>query len=180
MKTFGTMLLLGFAATLGTACNNTSATSDNNNNNNNPSKAALPYTKNAKYDWRFNPDQNNEVIVLNVFKAMESLDHETIGKYTADSIESNIDGVEFNGTREEIMQLNKDFFATLKTLKVVPQDWRSVINKDKSEEWVSVWFSQYWEDKEGKKDSVKVFNDIRLADGKITAWNEYLQHFPKP
>jgi hypothetical protein len=176
MTTFRTLLLLGFAASIAAACNNTSATSDDTK----ISKAELPYTKNAKYDWQFNPDQKNEVIVLNVFKAMESLDHETIGKHTADSIESNIDGVKFNGTRAQIMQLNKDFFASLKTLKVVPQDWRSVINKDKSEEWVSVWFSQYWEDKGGKKDSIKVFNDIKLADGKITAWNEYLQHFPKP
>lgn len=171
MKTFSAMLLLGFAITT-TACNTAS-------NETSKQQADLPYSKNAKYDWQFNPDQKNEIIVLNVFKAMENLDHETIGKYTADSLESNIDGVKLNGTREQIMQLNKDFFATLKTLKVVPQDWRSVISKDKSEEWVSVWFSQYWEDKAGKKDSVKVFNDIKLCKGKITAWNEYLQHFPK-
>ena len=173
-------MLLAFAASIITACSNTSPTSENNTSENNNPNSELPYTKNPKYDWQFNPDQKNEAIVLNVFKAMENLDHETIGKYTADSIESNIDGVKFNGTREQIMQLNKDFFATLKTLKVVPQDWRSVINKDKSEEWVSVWFSQYWEDRQGKKDSIKVFNDIKLANGKITVWNEYLQHFPKP
>lgn len=171
MKTFSALLLLGFTITT-LACNTAS-------NETSKQQADLPYTKIAKYDWQFNPDQKNEIIVLNVFKAMENLDHETIGKYTADSLESNIDGVKFNGTREQIMQLNKDFFATLKTLKVVPQDWRSVISKDKSEEWVSVWFSQYWEDKTGKKDSVKVFNDIKLSKGKITAWNEYLQHFPK-
>ncbi len=180
MKTSTTLVLLAFAASITTACNNTSANSDNTSSENNNQKSELPYTKNNKYDWQFNPDQKNEAIVLNVFKAMENLDHETIGKHTADGIESNIDGIKFNGTREQIMQLNKDFFATLKTLKVVPQDWRSVINKDKSEEWVSVWFSQYWEDQQGKKDSVKVFNDIKLAKGKITVWNEYLQHFPKP
>lgn len=180
MKTSTTLVLLAFAASISSACNNTSATSNNTTSVNNNQKSELPYSKNSKYDWQFNPDQKNEAIVLNVFKAMEDLDHETIGKHTADSIESNIDGVKFNGTREQIMQLNKDFFATLKTLKVVPQDWRSVINKDKSEEWVSVWFRQYWEDQQGKKDSIKVFNDIKLAEGKITVWNEYLQHFPKP
>ena len=175
MKASTTLLLFALATTVSASCNNTSATSDKANLN-----SKLPYTKSSKYDWQFNPNQKNEAIVLNVFKAMERLDHETIGKYTADSIESNIDAVKFNGTRAQIMQLNKDFFATLKTLKVVPQDWRSVINKDQSEEWVSVWFSQYWEDKQGKKDSIKVFNDIKLSNGKITAWNEYLQHFPKP
>ncbi|GEM_PF-626613 len=178
MKTSSTLLLLGFAASSLAACNNPSPIGENNNDKS--AKTILPYTKNSKFDWQFNPDKKNEAIVLNVFKAMENLDHETIGKHTADSIESNIDGVKFNGTRAQIMQLNKNFFATLKTLKVVPQDWRSVVNKDQTDEWVSVWFSQYWEDKEGKKDSVKVFNDIKLADGKITVWNEYLQHFSKP
>lgn len=187
MKTFNALLLLGFAL-LTLACNNNTATNEINkaatSKNNNESSTAngskLPYTKSSKYNWDFNKDQKNEVIVLNVFKAMEHLDHETIGKYTADSIESNIDGVKFKGTRAQIMQLNKDFFAGLKTLKVVPQDWRSVVNKDKSEEWVSVWFTQSWEDKKGLQDSLKVFNDIKLSDGKITVWNEYLQHFPKP
>ena len=178
MKTFNVLLLLSLTA-LGSACNNSSADSKNNSSDS-TNKADLPYTKSSKYDWEFNKDQKNEAIVLNVFKAMEDLDHEEIGKYTADSIASNIDGLKFNGTRAEIMQANKDFFATLKSLKVVPHDWRSVTNKDKSEEWVSVWFTQYTEDRKGKRDSLNVFNDIRLADGKIKAWNEYIQHFPKP
>ena len=184
MKTAHTLLLLGFAA-ITSACNNSKETTSTETNTETTTKQTatttnLPYTKNSKYNWEFNPDQKNEAIVLNVFKAMEQLDHQTIGKFTADSIVSNIDGVKFKGTREQIMQLNKDFFATLKTLNVVPTDWRSVISKDKSEEWVSVWFTQHWEDQKGQHDSVNVFNDIKLKDGKITAWNEYLQHFPKP
>jgi hypothetical protein len=174
MKTFNALLLLSFAA-FTSACNNNPRTTTTET-----TKADLPYTKNSKFNWAFNQDQKNEAIVLNVFKAMEQLDHESIGKYTADSIVSNIDGVKFKGTRAQIMQLNKDFFATLKTLKVVPTDWRSVVNEDKTEEWVSVWFTQHWEDNKGQKDSINVFNDIKLKNGKINVWNEYLQHFPKP
>ena len=161
------------------ACNNKPADHQTNISTADSSKVKLPYTKSSQYNWEFNKDPKNEAVVLNVFKAMENLDYKTIGGYTADSLESNIDGVKFNGTRAQIMQLNKDFFAGLKTLKVVPQDWRSVINQDKTEEWVSVWFSQYWEDRTGKRDSLKVFNDIRLKNGRITAWNEYIQHFPR-
>ncbi len=179
MNVLKTMAILSLAACC-SACNNKPADQNNNSMSNaDSSKIELPYTKNSRYNWEFNKDQQNEAIVLKVFKAMENLDYKTIAEHTADSLESNIDGVEFHGTREQIMQLNKDFFAGLKTLKVVPQDWRSVINKDKNEEWVSVWFSQYWEDRSGKRDSLKVFNDIRLEKGKITAWNEYIQHFPK-
>lgn len=174
MKTLNALLLLSFAA-FTSACNNNPTTTTTE-----IIKANLPYTKSSKFNWQFNQDHKNEAIVLNVFKAMEQLDHESIGKYTADSIESNIDGVKFKGTRAQIMQLNKDFFATLKTLKVVPTDWRSVVNEDKTEEWVSVWFTQHWEDNKGQKDSVNVFNDIKLKNGKIKVWNEYLQHFPKP
>jgi hypothetical protein len=181
MKTFNALFLLSFAAFSSSCNNNNPATTETQETQESKtSKPNLPYTKSSKFNWAFNQDQKNEANVLNVFRAMEQLDHETIGKYTADSIESNIDGVKFKGTRAQIMQLNKDFFATLNTLKVVPTDWRSVVNDDKTEEWVSVWFTQHWEDNKGQKDSVNVFNDIKLKNGKINVWNEYLQHFPKP
>ncbi len=33
------------------------------------------------------------------------------------------------------------------------EDWESVISKDKKEEWVTLWYSQKWEDMKGKTDS---------------------------
>lgn len=140
----------------------------------------LPFAKQNGQDWEIIKDDANTVIALNALKSIERKDYKAIGDDTADSVKSEIDGLKFNGTKAEMMKANKDFFATLKSIKIVPNDWISVVNKDKSQEWVRVWYSQYWEDMQGKRDSINVFNEIRLKSGKITEWNEYLQHFPKP
>ena len=52
-------------------------------------------------------------------------------------------------------------------------DWESVISKDKKEEWVTLWYSQTWEDMNGKTDSLAVIDDLRLKDGKIIRLDEY-------
>jgi len=51
-----------------------------------------------------------------------------------------------------------------------------VINKDKSEEWVSLWYSQVSTTKDGKSDTVSLYNDIKLKDGKVFRLSEYIQH----
>ncbi|MDQ6889125.1 MAG: hypothetical protein M3Z56_02435 [Bacteroidota bacterium] len=53
------------------------------------------------------------------------------------------------------------------------QDWESVISKDKSEEWVTIWYRQKWEDMNGRKDSTDVVNDLKLKNGKIMRLDEY-------
>jgi hypothetical protein len=141
-------------------------------------KVKFPFVRTNNTEWEINKDDANTITVLNVLKAIESKNFQVIGDATADSIESDIDGVKFNGTKAQMMKANKDFFATLKTIRIEPQDWLSVINKDKSQEWVRVWYTQYLENLKGKRDSLNVFNDIKIKNGKITVWNEYVQHFP--
>ena len=53
------------------------------------------------------------------------------------------------------------------------QDWESVISKDKNEEYVTLWYREYQEHKDGKKDSVDVINDIKMKDGKIIGLDQY-------
>jgi hypothetical protein len=52
-------------------------------------------------------------------------------------------------------------------------DWESVISKDKSEEWVTLWYSQKWETPKGAKDSTDVIDDLQLKNGKIIRLSEY-------
>jgi uncharacterized protein YcfL len=182
MKNCLPVILISFAAFC-MACNSpTDTTTDNNKtaDSSTTSNTKFPFTKQKGLDWEINKDDANTLTVLNVLKAMESKDYEAIGKTTADSIKSNIDGLKFNGTKAQMIEANKQFFATLKNIRIVPQDWISVVNKDKSQEWVRVWYTQYWEDMKGTRDSLNVFNDIQLKQGKVTQWNEYIQHFPKP
>jgi hypothetical protein len=167
-----------------TACNSKSSTGSNENSDTTKTVAAtptkFPYTKTKNRDWEINKDETNTLTALNALKAIENKDYQAISNSTADSIKSEIDGLRFKGTKAQMMEENKKFFATLKNIKIVPHDWESVIDKNKSEEWVSVWYTQYWEDMKGKRDSLNVFNDIGFKDGKIIQWDEYIQHFPKP
>lgn len=184
MKNFRTALLV-IGIVLFNSCNQSTdkSTGQSKPAGQNPStstKTQFPYTKNTDRNWDINMNDSNTLIALNALKAIERKDYQAISNVTADSIKSDIDGLKFNGTKAQMMKANKDFFSTLKNIRIVPQDWVSVINKDKSQEWVSVWYTQYWEDLKGKRDSLNVFNDIRLQQGKIVEWDEYIQHFPKP
>ena len=53
------------------------------------------------------------------------------------------------------------------------QDWESVISKDKNEEYVTIWYRQYGENEDGKKDSIDVINDLKMKNGKIIGLDEY-------
>ncbi len=168
---------------LSIACNSSSESNQNvdkdtSTNALNDLEADPPFTKDIKADWKINSDPKNTKIVLSVLRAMEKLDHQEIGKYTADSIESKIDGAHFYGTKVQMMDLNKQFFTTLKNLKIKLNDLQSITSKDNSEQWVRLMYTQTTEDLKGKRDSINVFNDIKVSDGKIAAWNEYIQHFP--
>ena len=57
------------------------------------------------------------------------------------------------------------------------QDWVSVISKDKKSEWVTLWYKQKWIDDKGKADSANMVNDAKFINGKITIFDEKVQHF---
>ncbi len=60
-----------------------------------------------------------------------------------------------------------------KTVKIKMGDFESVISKDKSEEWVTLWYTQSWETKAGVKDSVSTINDLQIKDTKIVRLSEH-------
>ena len=83
------------------------------------------------------------------------------------------DGPEKKMTRDSLKAMLKTGRDAYKTVKVDMHDWESVISKDKSEEWVTIWYTQSWETQKGVKDSLGVINDLKLKDGKITRLYEY-------
>lgn len=60
-----------------------------------------------------------------------------------------------------------------KAVDIKMEDWESVISKDKSEEWVTIWYTEHWETKNGVKDSAAMVNDFKLSNGKIVKLDEY-------
>ncbi|MFC4210841.1 hypothetical protein ACFOWA_06595 [Pedobacter lithocola] len=135
-----------------------------------------PYQLKKAQNWAMNTDPNNMVTAMTLIKTLENLDTAGMGKVLADSVMFDLDGYQFKGTKPEFLKQIQGEFAKMSGFKVTMEDAESVINKDKTEEWVSLWYSQISTTKDGKSDTVKLFNDIKLKDGKVLRLSEYVQH----
>ncbi|RZL44003.1 MAG: hypothetical protein EOP00_21830 [Pedobacter sp.] len=135
-----------------------------------------PYEVKTPEDWEMNPDPKNLLVAMKALKAFENLDTTELKKYIGDSINLVVDGYEFKGRKAEFIKEAQMEMDKHKSITIKMEDRESVINKDKSKAWVSLWYKQYWEDKTGKKDSINYFNDLKIKDGKIVVWSEYGQH----
>ncbi len=93
-------------------------------------------------------------------------------QYFGDSIQFKFDGMD----KKMAADSAKAFFTTIrsgyKSLEVKMSDWESVISKDKKEEWVTLWYTQKWEDTKGKKDSADFIDDLKIKNGKIVRLDE--------
>ncbi len=138
-----------------------------------------PYIIKDAETWEMNSDSKNMVIAMSAVKAFENRDTAALKAFIGDSINLVVDGYEFNGTRADFLKNTQEEFGNFKSITIKMDDAESVSNKDKSKQWVSLWYKQYWEDKDGKKDSVNFFNDLKIKDGKVVIWNEYVQHAMK-
>jgi len=138
-----------------------------------------PYTVKKVENWEMNPDKKNLLTGMTLIKTFESLDTASMGKVLADSVWFTLDGYQFKGTKTQFLKQIQGEFAKMNSFKIMMQDYESVINKDKTEEWVSLWYSQISTTKEGKSDTVNLFNDVKMKDGKVVGLSEYVQHLMK-
>ena len=166
---------LFFGVLLFAACQNKeTATTDVKSN-----ATVYPYTIKDAEDWEMSTDSKNMVIAMSAVKAFENRDTAALKAFIGDSINLIVDGYEFKGLKADFLKSAQEEMNKYKSITISMEDAESVTNKDKSKQWVSLWYKQYWEDKDGKKDSVRYFNDIQLKDGKVVIWSEYVQHAMK-
>jgi len=135
-----------------------------------------PYTIKKMQSWEMNSDGKNALTAMALIKTFENLDTAGMGRILADSVSFDLDGYKFKGTKPEFLNQIQSEFSKMSGFKIEMQDMESVINKDKSEEWVSLWYSQVSTTKDGKSDTVSLYNDIKLKDGKVVRLSEYIQH----
>ncbi|WP_316785422.1 hypothetical protein [Pedobacter frigiditerrae] len=135
-----------------------------------------PYTIKDPEEWEMNKDPKNLLAAMNAVKAFENLDTAALKEFIGDSINLVVDGYEFKGLKAEFIKSAQEEMNKYKNITITLQDRESVINKDKTEEWVSLWYKQVHETKDGKKDSLNFFNDLRIKNGKVIIWSEYIQH----
>lgn len=115
----------------------------------------------------------NTAVALNALKAWEDGKLDESLKYFGDSVRLQFDGLDKKLSNDSLKVILTNARNNYKTVKVKMYDWESVISKDKTEEWVTVWYMQSWETTKGVKDSVDVINDLQIKNGKITRLSEY-------
>lgn len=135
-------------------------------------KVDYPYTIERPDNWEVGSSANTEV-ALKALKAWENGKIDESVTYFADSVLMEFDRLEKKMPKDSVKAMFAVGRNTFKTVNVKMHDWESVISKDKKEEWVTVWYTQRWEGKDGTKDSIAVINDIQLKDGKIIRLSEY-------
>jgi hypothetical protein len=135
-----------------------------------------PYTIKQVQNWEMNPDSKNPVAAMTLIKTFENLDTASMGKILADSVAFDLDGYRFKGTKPQFLKEIQGEFEKMTGFKIEMQDMESVVNKNKTEEWVSLWYSQVSTTKAGKADTVALYNDIQFKNGKVIRLSEYVQH----
>lgn len=169
-------LLLAIAGLIFTSCQNSESMKEKDSNsttagNSNESPINYPYTVKNPDNWETGSRQNT-LVALSALKAWETGNMDESMKYFADSVEVRFDGISKKVSKDTLRALISPD-KTVKSIAIRMDDWQSSVSKDKTDEWVSLWYMQYGESVNGKKDSIDVFNDIKLKDGKIIRLDEF-------
>lgn len=131
-----------------------------------------PYTIQHPDNWDIG-SKANTMTALSALKAWEQGKMDESISYFADSVRAQFDALDKKMPNDSLKAMFSGLWNTYKTIHIEMNDWESVISKDKSEEWVTLWYKQHTEMKNGVKDSASIINDIQLKNGKIIQLVEY-------
>ena len=123
----------------------------------------LLYALKVDRKWEINPDQGNLQTALSAMKAFEKADSNAMKNILGDTVQVLYEGGEFKGKKSDFLQAVMHEAGMYKNLQISMDDWESVISKDKSEEWVSLWYKQKWQNEKGKTDSLQMYNDVKVT-----------------
>lgn len=122
-------------------------------------------------NWEIGSNEN-AAVALSALKAWEEGKYAEAGQYFADSITLNFDKMSTTVSNDSLVNIFASEAKISGPLKVRMSDWVSVVSKDKSDEWVTLWYT-LTNQVNGKVDSVQLENDIKIKNGKIVRLDEY-------
>ena len=140
-------------------------------------KIDYPYTIEHPDNWTPGNRQNT-LVALKGLKAFENGDVAASVASFGDSVKVELDQYEATLSNDSLKAMFTKWRNDMKDLKIVMNDWESVVSEDKKTEYVSLWYKQIWTDAKGKTDSVECMDDMRMKDGKIVLLNEKTRRFP--
>ena len=131
-----------------------------------------PYTIDQPDNWDVGSKENT-MAILTSLKAFENGNIAECMKSFGDSIHLRFDKMDQVVSHDSLMAMFTRNRAGIKNMSIKMEDWESVISKDKKNEYVTLWYTEYTEDMSGTKDSVDVVNDAKMRDGKCIELSQY-------
>jgi len=122
--------------------------------------------------------QKNLVMVLNALKAYETGNIEESLAGFADSVWWSADRFDAKVSKDTLRAWFKKSWDHLAGIKIIMNDYESVISKDKKNEWVTLWYKEIETDKNGKTDSIAYADDLKIENGKIAILDEKGRKYP--
>jgi hypothetical protein len=126
----------------------------------------LPFNVAKTPDWEMG-DPAHVATAMNTLKAFVDNDMTAIRQYLADSVEFYSDNISFKGTKDSLVKFFVTMRGKLDTIDINMQDYESVKSKARGEEWVSMWYVEADQAKNGTRDSSMVMDDIKIVNGKV-------------
>ena len=140
--------------------------------------SGYPYTVKNPDTWETG-DKQHTLNVLKSLKAFETGNIDEAVSYFGDSVRLRFDELDTKISNDSLKKMFQQHRGMFKSIKIDMHDWESVRSKAKNEEFVSLWYTQIWEDNKGKTDSISVMDDLKIENGKIVELDEKTRKFPK-
>jgi len=129
-------------------------------------------------DWQPGSTENLKT-ALQALKDYETGNIEACVHSFADSVHLSFDGFEGRFSKDSVKKMFTTDRQNIKAMQIMMDDYESVKSKDGKREYVSMWYTQKWQDQKGNWDSVFQMDDLRMINGKIASIDEKSRHFPK-
>jgi len=117
-------------------------------------------------------DQKNIAIVLNSLKGFETKNVDQALAPFADTVNWQVGNVDAKLSKDSLRSMFTHDLKNLASVKIIMNDYESVISKDKKQEYVSLWYKQINTDMKGKIDSMICMDDAKMVNGKIVELEE--------
>ncbi len=136
------------------------------------------YTIDHPDQWEIGTRHNTQMVLASL-KNWEKGNMEATMKDFADSVEIHFDGLDVTLPKDSVKKMFENDRNQYQAVQIIMDDFESVVSKDRSKEYVSLWYKQKWQDLKGKWDSLSTMDDLRIKNGKIVSIDQKTRHFSK-
>ena len=137
----------------------------------------LPFPLMGPYrNWQIGSTEN-VAAAMNGLKTFIDKDYTAMAGTIGDSLYVDFDNYQAKLSHDSAMSMFTAMRPQYNDLKITMYDYISVISADKKDEWVTLWYKQWWKIDKGVADSMNVTDDIKLKNGKMIELDEKTSHF---